>query len=176
MCHCITRVVICWSGKLSLTDAFVVLWQAVNCKGQHSISYTLSRNQTVVVEYSHDKDTDMFQVLFCKNKQAPERPLWNIFSSVQLSINSVSACWLRVGKSLSPTSMCLTSTTANQDLWYGTVISEPQDTCSDTWLRMCAWFLGSGLCTRDQVILIVAIEKKSKNRNQQQGQKFSLYI
>jgi len=39
----------------------------VNCKGQHSISYTLSRNQTVVVEYSHDKDTDMFQVLFCKN-------------------------------------------------------------------------------------------------------------
>ncbi|KTF74371.1 hypothetical protein cypCar_00039802 [Cyprinus carpio] len=35
--------------------------KAVNCKGQHSISYTLSRNQTVVVEYSHDKDTDMFQ-------------------------------------------------------------------------------------------------------------------
>ncbi|XP_062863172.1 E3 ubiquitin-protein ligase pellino homolog 2 [Trichomycterus rosablanca] len=36
--------------------------KAVNCKGQHSISYTLSRNQTVVVEYSHDKDTDMFQI------------------------------------------------------------------------------------------------------------------
>ncbi|MEQ2255204.1 E3 ubiquitin-protein ligase pellino 2 [Ilyodon furcidens] len=35
---------------------------AVNCKGQHSISYTLSRHQTVVVEYSHDKDTDMFQI------------------------------------------------------------------------------------------------------------------
>ncbi|XP_051869282.1 E3 ubiquitin-protein ligase pellino homolog 2 isoform X3 [Pristis pectinata] len=34
----------------------------VNCKGQHSISYTLSRNQTVVVEYTHDKDTDMFQI------------------------------------------------------------------------------------------------------------------
>ena len=34
----------------------------MNCKGQHSISYTLSRNQTVVVEYCHDKDTDMFQV------------------------------------------------------------------------------------------------------------------
>lgn len=42
-------------------DLFVI-FQAVNCKGQHSISYTLSRNQTVVVEYSHDNDTDMFQV------------------------------------------------------------------------------------------------------------------
>lgn len=39
-----------------------VIFQAVNCKGQHSISYTLSRNKTVVVEYSHDTDTDMFQV------------------------------------------------------------------------------------------------------------------
>lgn len=58
----------------------VVLWQAVNCKGQHSISYTLSRNQTVVVEYSHDKDTDMFQVLFCKNKKHPEisPPLFSV--------------------------------------------------------------------------------------------------
>lgn len=36
--------------------------KAVNCKGQHSISYTLSRNHTVVVEYSYDKDTDMFQI------------------------------------------------------------------------------------------------------------------
>ncbi|KAM6961400.1 E3 ubiquitin-protein ligase pellino homolog 2 [Aplochiton taeniatus] len=36
--------------------------KAVNCKGQHSISYTLSRNQTVVVEYCHDEDTDMFQI------------------------------------------------------------------------------------------------------------------
>ncbi|KAA0711439.1 E3 ubiquitin-protein ligase pellino -like protein 2 [Triplophysa tibetana] len=36
--------------------------EAVNCKGQHSISYTLSRNQTVVVEYSHDNNTDMFQI------------------------------------------------------------------------------------------------------------------
>lgn len=48
---------------------FVVVFQAVNCKGQHSISYTLSRNQTVVVEYSHDKDTDMFQVNKQTNKQ-----------------------------------------------------------------------------------------------------------
>ncbi|CAO2590691.1 E3 ubiquitin-protein ligase pellino homolog 2, partial [Lemmus lemmus] len=36
--------------------------KAISCKAQHSISYTLSRNQTVVVEYTHDKDTDMFQV------------------------------------------------------------------------------------------------------------------
>ncbi|CAG10586.1 unnamed protein product [Tetraodon nigroviridis] len=36
--------------------------KAVNSKGQHSISYTLSRNHTVVVEYSHDDDTDMFQI------------------------------------------------------------------------------------------------------------------
>ncbi|MBN3276044.1 PELI2 ligase, partial [Polyodon spathula] len=35
---------------------------AVHCKGQHSVSYTLSRNQTVVVEYCHDEETDMFQI------------------------------------------------------------------------------------------------------------------
>ncbi|KAG8561039.1 hypothetical protein GDO81_015227 [Engystomops pustulosus] len=35
---------------------------AISTRGQHSISYTLSRNQTVVVEYTHDKDTDMFQI------------------------------------------------------------------------------------------------------------------
>jgi pellino protein len=28
----------------------------------HSISYTLSRNQAVIVEYVPDEDTDMFQV------------------------------------------------------------------------------------------------------------------
>ncbi|CAF0741960.1 unnamed protein product [Rotaria sp. Silwood1] len=28
----------------------------------HSISYTLSRNQTVVVQYAHDEDSDMFQI------------------------------------------------------------------------------------------------------------------
>lgn len=36
--------------------------QAVHSRGQHSISFTLSRNQTVVVEYCHDNNTDMFQV------------------------------------------------------------------------------------------------------------------
>jgi len=29
---------------------------------QHSISYTLSRNQAIIVEYAKDEDTDMFQV------------------------------------------------------------------------------------------------------------------
>ncbi|KAG7258944.1 hypothetical protein CRUP_035683, partial [Coryphaenoides rupestris] len=36
--------------------------KAVNSRGQHSISFTLSRNQTVVVEYCHDNNTDMFQI------------------------------------------------------------------------------------------------------------------
>lgn len=45
-----------------LPNQLFLVFQVVNCKGQHSISYTLSRNHTVVVEYSHDKDTDMFQV------------------------------------------------------------------------------------------------------------------
>ncbi|MED6244595.1 E3 ubiquitin-protein ligase pellino 1 [Ataeniobius toweri] len=35
---------------------------AVSNKEQHSISYTLSRVQTVVVEYTHDSNTDMFQI------------------------------------------------------------------------------------------------------------------
>ncbi|KAM4779464.1 E3 ubiquitin-protein ligase pellino homolog 2 isoform X2 [Corvus cornix cornix] len=35
---------------------------AISSKGHHSISFTLSRSQTVIVEYIHDKDTDMFQV------------------------------------------------------------------------------------------------------------------
>ena len=36
--------------------------QAISNKDQHSISYTLSRGHTVVVEYTHDGTTDMFQV------------------------------------------------------------------------------------------------------------------
>lgn len=47
---------------LCIIVIFFFIQQAISCKGQHSISYTLSRNQTVVVEYTHDKDTDMFQV------------------------------------------------------------------------------------------------------------------
>ncbi|XP_051936166.1 E3 ubiquitin-protein ligase pellino homolog 1b isoform X1 [Hippocampus zosterae] len=36
--------------------------KAISNKDQHSISYTLSRAQTVVVEYTHDSNVDMFQV------------------------------------------------------------------------------------------------------------------
>lgn len=36
--------------------------QALSNRGQHSISYTLSRSHSVIVEYTHDGDTDMFQV------------------------------------------------------------------------------------------------------------------
>ncbi|XP_024252412.1 E3 ubiquitin-protein ligase pellino homolog 1 [Oncorhynchus tshawytscha] len=36
--------------------------KAISNKDQHSISYTLSRAQTVVVEYTHDGNTDMFQI------------------------------------------------------------------------------------------------------------------
>ncbi|KAG5831189.1 hypothetical protein ANANG_G00301190 [Anguilla anguilla] len=36
--------------------------QAISNKDQHSVSYTLSRVQTVVVEYTHDSNTDMFQI------------------------------------------------------------------------------------------------------------------
>ncbi|XP_032660186.1 E3 ubiquitin-protein ligase pellino homolog 3 isoform X2 [Chelonoidis abingdonii] len=35
--------------------------KALSNKGQHSISYTLSRSHSVIVEYTHDRDTDMFQ-------------------------------------------------------------------------------------------------------------------
>lgn len=36
--------------------------QAILDANQHSISYTLSRNHAVIVEYTNDEDTDMFQV------------------------------------------------------------------------------------------------------------------
>lgn len=36
--------------------------QAILNTNQHSISYTLSRHQAVIVEYTHDDDTDMFQI------------------------------------------------------------------------------------------------------------------
>ncbi|ELK24298.1 Protein pellino like protein 3 [Myotis davidii] len=35
---------------------------ALSNRGQHSISYTLSRSHSVIVEYTHDSDTDMFQI------------------------------------------------------------------------------------------------------------------
>lgn len=36
--------------------------QAILDSEQHSISYTLSRNQAIIVEYMHDDETDMFQI------------------------------------------------------------------------------------------------------------------
>lgn len=42
--------------------SLVLFLQAISNKEQHSISYTLSRAQTVVVEYTHDGGADMFQV------------------------------------------------------------------------------------------------------------------
>uniref|UniRef100_A0AAQ4P2J5 Pellino E3 ubiquitin protein ligase 1a n=1 Tax=Gasterosteus aculeatus aculeatus TaxID=481459 RepID=A0AAQ4P2J5_GASAC len=44
--------------------------KAVSNKEQHSISYTLSRTQTVVVEYDHDSSTDMFQVCGVRYRHA----------------------------------------------------------------------------------------------------------
>ena len=35
---------------------------AVNDSQQHSITYTLSRNQAVIVEYTHDPGSDLFQI------------------------------------------------------------------------------------------------------------------
>ena len=36
--------------------------QAVRDNDLHSVSYTLSRNRAVIVEYRHNEDTDMFQI------------------------------------------------------------------------------------------------------------------
>lgn len=49
----------------------LLLLQAVHSSGQHSISFTLSRNQTVVVEYCHDNNTDMFQVPPARDHNKP---------------------------------------------------------------------------------------------------------
>lgn len=46
-------------------------WQALSNKSQHSISYTLSRSHSVIVEYTHDTNTDMFQV--STSTRAPPR-------------------------------------------------------------------------------------------------------
>lgn len=43
--------------------------QAILDANQHSISYTLSRNHAVIVEYTSDEDTDMFQVKYIFNAE-----------------------------------------------------------------------------------------------------------
>ena len=54
----------------------------------HSISYTLSRNQTVVVQYAHDEDSDMFQVRICFT-----------FSFLNTSNDSNEKIFIKVGRS-----------------------------------------------------------------------------
>jgi hypothetical protein len=54
--HCISLFVTVNSSKVYLC------FQAILDTEQHSISYTLSRNQAVIVEYMPDDETDMFQV------------------------------------------------------------------------------------------------------------------
>lgn len=52
--------------EISINISPFFCFQAVLDTTQHSISYTLSRNQAIIVEYMPDEDTDMFQVLiFC---------------------------------------------------------------------------------------------------------------
>lgn len=50
-----------WRHAIPSSDVTLFL-QAISNKEQHSISYTLSRSHTVVVEYTHDGTSDMFQV------------------------------------------------------------------------------------------------------------------
>jgi pellino protein len=50
------------STLVNLKTPNVVEVPAVADRGVHSISYTLNRNQAVVVEYVHDDKTDLFQV------------------------------------------------------------------------------------------------------------------
>lgn len=42
---------------------YLIIFQAVLDITQHSISYTLSRTEAVIVEYVNDENTDMFQVI-----------------------------------------------------------------------------------------------------------------
>lgn len=56
--------------------------KAILDANQHSISYTLSRNQAVIVEYKEDSDTDMFQVncwLFGRGKRVEEEITISVF-------------------------------------------------------------------------------------------------
>ncbi|XP_037994042.1 E3 ubiquitin-protein ligase pellino homolog 2 isoform X3 [Motacilla alba alba] len=52
----------CMSPEVEKSQFQKAYSEAISSKGHHSVSYTLSRTQTVIVEYIHDRDTDMFQV------------------------------------------------------------------------------------------------------------------
>jgi hypothetical protein len=56
------QIVGTFSSKKQFTRA--VCFQAILDTEQHSISYTLSRNQAVIVEYMPDEEKDMFQVRY----------------------------------------------------------------------------------------------------------------
>ena len=53
---------------MSSTKITYVCFQAVLDAEQHSVCYSLSGTQTVVVEYMRDEETDMFQVRFGPSK------------------------------------------------------------------------------------------------------------
>lgn len=50
------------STVLVIAIIFFPYLQAVQDSAQHSVSYTLSRNKAIIVEYMQDNDTDMFQI------------------------------------------------------------------------------------------------------------------
>lgn len=60
-----------FSCPCHVTRLMSLHWQALSNKSQHSISYTLSRSHSVIVEYTHDTNTDMFQV--STSTRAPPR-------------------------------------------------------------------------------------------------------
>ncbi|XP_024864045.1 E3 ubiquitin-protein ligase pellino homolog 3 isoform X2 [Kryptolebias marmoratus] len=49
-------------GGDQLTALLLSVQDALSNKSQHSISYTLSRSHSVIVDYTHDINTDMFQI------------------------------------------------------------------------------------------------------------------
>lgn len=55
-----------------------IVLQALQDPQSHSVTYTLSRHQAVVVEYKQDEDTDMFQV--GKNPPGSKNSAINAFS------------------------------------------------------------------------------------------------
>lgn len=71
---------------------YSVSLQAISNKDQHSISYTLSRVQMVVVEYTHDSNTDMFQVA-----SLGFDPDWRSVSQFLLSVTIMTALILTGG-------------------------------------------------------------------------------
>lgn len=53
---------VCLLCDIYIYDNDDIVLQALQDPQSHSVTYTLSRHQAVVVEYKQDEDTDMFQV------------------------------------------------------------------------------------------------------------------